>query len=575
VADRKQDVASALKELAELTVLDEASSQSFRARAYENAMHEIRGLGGDIEAMTVAELCALPGIGKGTAQKIREYLDTGKIAKLEALRDKFPPDYVELSRIPGIGPKTMSRLRAELHIESVADLRAALDSHAIRELKGFGARKEEAIGKAIERLGFRGHERRTAIADAFPIARRLVAALEEMEEVDQACYCGSLRRLRETIGDLDLLCASTRPARVMEKFVALGDVGEVVARGETKTTILTRAGLQVDLRVVAPDQFGAAVLYFTGSKAHNIKVRQLAIKRGWTLNEYGLADAESGDVVASATEEEIYRALALEWIPPSMREDAGEIEAAAAGTLPRLEEKDLRGDLHVHSTWSGDGRSPLEEVVARAAARGYQYLAITDHGEDLAMNGVSRERLRAQRDEIERLREKHPTLTILHGCELNIGERGGLDYDQDFRAWLDFCVAAVHSHFDLPQARQTERLIEAMRDPTVQVIGHLTGRKIGRRPGIEIDVEAVLDAAEETGTAVEINSSLSRLDASADVLRQARGRDVVFVVSTDAHHVSEFERTRWGTQQAMRGWVDPARVANTWPRKRFLDWAKR
>jgi DNA polymerase (family X) len=420
-----------------------------------------------------------------------------------------------------------------------------------------------------------GKERRTPIADAMPVARRLVAALEGMPEVVAVRYCGSLRRFRETIGDIDIVVAATSAAPVMERFASMPVVEQVLARGDKKTSILTRTGLQVDLRVVAPEQFGAATLYFTGSKAHNIKLRQRAMDRGWILNEYALSSSDTGDIVASRTEEEIYAALGLPWIPEPMREDTGEIELALAGGLPtQLTPEGLHGDLHVHTSLSGDGRSPVEDIVARAHQRGYEYLAITDHGEDLAINGVSRAELLRQRDTLARLQDRYPDLRLLHGCELNIGPDGGLDYDQDFRMQFDWCVAAVHSHFDLDQARQTERIIKAMENPAVNVIGHLTGRYIGQRPGIELDIDAVLEAAVATGTAIEINSALKRLDASADVLRRARELGVILVISTDAHHVSELERMQWGALQATRGWVDRSKVANTWSLEEFLSWAR-
>jgi DNA polymerase (family 10) len=576
MAGERDEILAHLRELAELTVLDEQNPQSFRARAYENAINALGACGDEIARMSKAELKAIDGVGAGMADKIREFLDTGKIAKLEELRKKYPPEYVELSKIPGLGPKRMARLHAELGVASVADLRKAIDSQRLRELSGFGVKMEGTLRKAIERLGMTGKERRTPISEAMPMARRVVAALADVPGVERVECCGSLRRFRETIGDIDIVVAATDSAPVMAAFVALPLVSEVLARGDTKTSVLTQAGLQIDLRVVAPAEHGAAILYFTGSKSHNIKLRQRALARGLTLNEYGLSNVESGATVAAATEEEIYAALDLAWIPPPMREDTGEIERSAEGTLPVAPAVDeIRGDLHVHTVLSGDGRSPLEDIVALAAARGYQYLAITDHGEDLVMNGVSRQDLVRQRDDLVRLGERHPKLQLLHGCELNIGPKGGLDYDPDFRMELDWCVAAVHSHFDLGQADQTRRIIKAMEDPAVNVIGHLTGRYIGRRPGIEVDIDAVLQAAVETGTAIEINSALDRLDVAADVLRRAHELGVLFLIDTDSHHVSEFERMQWGCLQAARGWLPKERVLNTWPKQKFLSWARK
>lgn len=571
----KDEVVGILRELAELSTLAEGSPQAFRVRAYENAMHAIKGVTGDLAAMSEKDLQKLDGIGKSTAKKIREYFETGTIAKLDALREEFPPALVQLSRIPGLGPKTLLRLRAELNVQSVEDLRAAIADNKLRDLPGMGKKTEDKLAKAIERLGLTGKDQRTPILDAMPIARQLVDALGALPQVERVQYCGSLRRLRETIGDIDILVAGTEPGPIMEAFVKLPAVHEILVRGDKKTSVLTRTGLQVDLRVVEPAQFGAAILYFTGSKAHNIKVRQLAMERGWTLNEYGLSDVDSGEVIASQTEEEIYRALDLEMIPPTMREDDGEVEAAANRELPKVPaETDLIGDLHVHTSLSGDGRSPIEAILATAAERGYRYIAITDHGEDLAINGVSRDQLRAQRDVIAELGDEHPQMQILRGCELNIGPDGGLDYDLDFRLQeLDWCVAAVHSHFDLDQATQTKRVIAAMQDPSVGVIGHLTGRYIGRRPGIELDMDAVLEAAVDTGTAIELNSALKRLDAAAPVLRRGMELGVTFVISTDAHHIDELTRMRWGVQQAARGWLDRERIANTWPPERFIEWS--
>ena len=570
---QNDELAELFRELVQLTTLDEGTPQSFRARAYENAMHRIEEHRGDLSRLSVAELKKLDGFGAATAKKIREFYDTGAIAKLDALREKFPPEIVELSRIPGIGPKTLTLMRDALSIESVADLKRAIDAEQLRSLPGMGAKSEEKIKRAIDRLGLSGKHRRTPIAEAMPIARRLVAALEGLPEVERAQYCGSLRRFNETIGDIDIVVASQQSAAVMRAFVEMPSVGEVLGSGETKTSILTRKGLQVDLRVVPPETYGAACQYFTGSKTHNVKLRQMALKRGWTLNEYGLSDVESGAVIAAETEEEIYEALGLQFVAPCLRENTGEIEAAAARSLLRaVSVDDLRGDLHVHTSLSGDGRSPIEEVVAAAAARGYEYLAITDHAEDLAINGVSREQLEEQRLQLEALQAQLPDLQLLQGCELNIGPEGGLDYDEAFRMSLDWCVAAVHSHFDLDRRQQTRRILVAMEDPSVDVIGHLSGRMIGRRPGIELDVGEVLAKAVETNTAIEINSALPRLDASVEVLRQARELGVTLVVSTDAHHVDELDRTRWGVQQATRGLVEPQRIANTWPRDEFSKW---
>jgi len=574
VSNRRREIMEALRELAELTALDEGSSQTFRVRAYENAMRAVESLDTDVDTLTPAQLMKVKGIGKSTAQKISEYLQSGRIDKLEKLRAKYPPGVVALSQVPGLGPKHVKKLREELGVQNIEDLRGALDAQAIRHLEGFGEKSEEKLKRALVRLGLETGEKRTAIARAMPIAERLVREIEQMPEVVSAAYCGSLRRMSETIGDLDIVVAASAAAPVFDRLVAMPLVTEVLVRGDTKLSVLTQKGLQVDVRVVAPEQLGAAMLYFTGSKAHNIKLRQLAMQRGWILNEYALEDTATKRPVASLTEEAIYAALDLPWIPAPLREDTGEIERALEGALiDPIELDEMRGDLHVHTTLSGDGRSALEQVLSHASARGYTYLAITDHAENLAINGVPRSALLEQRAELERVQENYPDMRLLHGCELNIGPEGDLDYDQDFRLGFDWCVAAVHSHFDLPRAQQTKRVIKAMQDPAVNVIGHLSGRMIGKRPGIDLDIEEVLAAALETNTAIELNSALPRLDAALDVLRRARELGVTLVISTDAHHVDELDRMRWGVRWALRAWVDKRRVANLWPRERFVSWA--
>lgn len=567
-------IATQLAELAMLMKLEEGSAQSFRVRAYEKAVDALRAMMRPAAGLSVSQLQEVEGIGRSTALKIREYVDTGRIERLEALRQEYPPALVELTRIPGMGPKTVLLVRDELGVESVEQLREALDAQQLRTLPGMGAKSEEKIARAVERLGLGKGERRTPIIEALPIARQLVATLGELPQVRHIDYCGSLRRFAETIGDIDILVASNEPGPVMDAFVGLPMVADVLGHGETKSAIVTTGGLQVDLRVVTPAQYGAALMYFTGSKAHNIELRQRALAAGWTLNEYELADSESGDVIASRTENAIYRAFGLAFVSPEMREGLGEIEAAARGDLPRLVAvDDLRGDLHVHSTWSGDGRSPLEAMIAAVAALGLEYVAITEHGENLAINGLSRAEVLEERSVLEDLRVEYPDLSILHGAELNIGADGSLDYDTDFLLGFDFCVASVHSHFDLSVAKQTERLLRAISHPAVNVVGHLTGRRIGRRPGIELDIAQVLDALAATGTGLEINSHLDRLDAPADVLRRGmESPEVVYVISTDAHHVTELENRRWGVHASRRGWVDKRRVANTWPRQRFLNW---
>jgi DNA polymerase (family 10) len=572
MADSKQDVLDMLRELAELTMLEEGDPQSFRVRAYESAAHAISAQATDLGKLTAKDLQKIEGIGKSTADKIRELLETGKVAKLEALRAKHPPGVVALLRIQGLGPKALARLRVELGVQSLEDLRRVLAEHKLRALKGFGEKSEEKLARSLARLDEQGATTRTPLSVALPLANRIVARMLEVDGVTHASACGSVRRFAETIGDVDVVVVARAAEPVMEALVSMSSVDRVLGRGEAKTSVVTRRGTQVDLRVVAPHQLGAALLYFTGSKGHNIKLRTRALARGWTLNEYALSEIDGGKVIASETEEEIYKALGLAFIPPMLREDAGEIEAAETGTLPRPI-GDVIGDFHLHTTVSGDGRSTLEEVVAAAKARGYRVLAVTDHAEG-TLSGVGREAMLEQRAKIRAMQAQlGDSLRLLHGVELNIGPAGELDYDLEFRQSFDWCLASVHDHFDLDRAAQTRRVVTAMQDPAVRMIGHLSARMIGARPPIELEPEAVLAAAEATGTALEVNGALPRLDLSVEWLRHARQHDVTLVLTSDAHHADELARVRFATLNAERAWIDRDRIANAWPADRLAAWA--
>jgi len=574
VSDTKQDVLDMLRELAELTMLEEGDPQSFRVRAYESASQAIAAQATDLGRLTDKELQRIQGIGKSTAAKIRELIETGHVEKLEGLRKKHPASVVALLKLPGLGPKTVKKLRAQLGVQSLEDLRAAIANQKVRGLAGLGPKAEEKLAQTIGRLEKQGAIGRTPISVALPLAERIVARLQEVEGVTHAAYCGSLRRFSETVGDIDVIVASTAPTAVMDALVSMNVVDRVLGRGETKTSVVTRRGTQVDVRVVEHAALGAARLYFTGSKGHNIKLRQRALAREWTLNEYALSEVEGGRIVARETEEQIYEALGLPWIAPVLREDCGEIEAAEAGTLPKAIEA-IAGDFHVHTNVSGDGRSPLEEVVSAARARGYRVLAITDHAEG-TLSGVGREALLEQRARIRALqKELGKSLALLHGIELNIGPAGELDYDPEFRAAFDWCLASVHDHFELDRAAQTQRIVTAMQDPSVRMIGHLSARMIGARPGIDLDLDAIVAAAEKTGTALEINGGLPRLDMSVEALRRARDSGVTFVVTSDAHEARELERVHYAARNAERAWVPADRVANAWPGERLLSWVKK
>ena len=571
-ADTKQDVLDMLRELTELTLLDEADPQSFRVRAYENATQAIAAQANDLGRLALADLKKIHGIGNSTAQKIRELFETGKVEKLEALRKLYPPGLLALLRLQGVGPKAVRRLQTELGVQSLDDLRRALAEQRVRALKGFGAKWEDKVRDAIERLEREGVLNRTPISIALPLAQRVAGELGRVPGVSFVTHCGSLRRFSETVGDIDLVVIAQDAAPVMDALVAFGAVDRVLARGTTKTSVVTRRGIQIDVRVVAAHQLGAALLYFTGSKSHNVKLRQRALARGYTLNEYALSALEGGAIIASESEEEIYRALGLPFIPPVLREDWGEIEAAENGSLP-LAVGPLRGDFHVHTDLSGDGRSTLPEMIDAARARGYAVLALTEHAEG-TLSGVGRDALLARRAEIAALQQQlGDSIRLLHGVELNIGPAGELDYDAEFRRTFDFCLASIHSHFELDRAAQTRRVVTAMQDPSVRMIGHLTARIIGRRPPVDLDLAAVLQAARATDTALELNGALPRLDPPIDVLRSEHAREVTFVLTSDAHQVKELALADHAATYAHRAHLPPDRIANSWDASRLLAWA--
>jgi DNA polymerase (family X) len=574
MAGSNAEVARVLAELAALTELDEGGPQAFRVRAYQNAQRAVEQLGSEVATMSAVELAAVKGIGPSIAARIREFVDTGAVARLEELRERHPRGQRELLRIPGLGARTIDLLRTALGVSDVAGLRAALEDGRVAALPGMGERTATNLLRAIDQLGLGSKSVPVPLYVAMPVAERIVAVLGAVPGVVEVAYAGSLRRARETVGDLDILVAAEGDGgAITAAFLALPEVASVSGSGPTRSSMVTHDGLQVDLRIVPRQSFGAALLYFTGSKAHNIRLRQRALRRGWTLNEYTLA----GDGASAVeTEASLYAALGLAWIAPEMREDLGEIEAAEARALPTLVEiDDIRGDLHVHTDLSGDGRASLAAMVAAGVDRGLRYLAITDHAEDLTINGADRTAMLAQRREVRELEQQRGDVTLLHGAELNVGIDGSLDYDPSFRADYDWLVASVHSHFGRPVEQQTARIVAAMRDPAVTAIGHLSGRMIGRRPGIELDLEQVLDAAVETGTALEINASPHRLDAAPEVIREGARRGVTFVISTDAHAPAEFERLRFGIGNARRGGLDVGLVANAWPADRFTAWVER
>ncbi len=559
VAWLNEEVAGLLREYAELTQI--TGGDVFRARNYEKAARSVRGYGEDISRLDPKGLRAIPGVGGSIAAKIAEYLATGRIAALDELRAKIPAGVLELTRVPGLGPKRALQLNHDLGIQSVDELAAAVKAGRLEGLAGFGARSEERIADGIE--VYRQGRERVLLDVALHTATTMVAALSAVPGCQRCSYAGSLRRWRETIGDVDILAAADDSAPLMAAFSA-GQ--QVIASGPTKTSIRTADGLQVDLRVVQLDAWGAALQYFTGSQAHNVAVRQIAVRKKLKLSEYGLFDVGTGELIVSRTEEEVYGRLGLAWIPPAMREDHGEVEVAARGELPRLvRENDLRGDLHTHTNLT-DGVASLEDMVAAAGRKDYEYYAITDHAPNLFFQRMTDEKMLAQREQVRAL---DAPLELLHGTELNIAPDGSVDWDEDFLAGFDLCVASVHSNFDQPRAEMTRRFVTACENPRVNIIGHPLTRRIGRRPPVDVDFGELFRACARTGTALEINASPQRLDLPSDHIRAARDAGVVFAIDSDAHSVADQGNLPYGVGTAQRGWLTPDDVINTWPLDRL------
>ena len=558
-----EEIAGLLREYAELTQI--TGGDVFRARNYEKAARSVRGWGDDIGQLDVTALRAIPGVGASIAAKIAEYRESGSIRALDELRAKIPPGVLELTRVPGLGPKRALQLNRDLGVRSVDDLAAAIKAGRLDGLAGFGAKSEERIAAGIE--VYRQGRERVLLDVALHTATEMVDALTPLSQ--RCAYAGSLRRWRETIGDIDILAAADDSAPLMAAFSA---GHEVVASGPTKTTVRTASGLTADLRVVPLDAWGAALQYFTGSVAHNVAVRQIAVRAKLKLSEYGLFDAETNELIVSRTEEEVYERLGLAWVPPAMREDHGEIELAAQGRIPRLVRvDDLRGDLHTHTDLT-DGVASLETMADAARRRGYEYYAVTDHAPDLIMQRMTDEKMLAQREQVRAL---EAGLVLLHGTELNIGPDGSVDWDADFLAGFDICVASVHSHFEQSRAEMTRRFVAACENPHVNVIGHPTTRRMGKRPPVEVDFGELFRACARTGTALEINASPQRLDLPSDHIRAARDAGVRFAIDSDAHSVSDLGNMPYGAGTAQRGWLTPDDVINTWPLDRLRTFLRK
>ncbi|MBI4320267.1 MAG: DNA polymerase/3'-5' exonuclease PolX [Chloroflexi bacterium] len=558
---RNKEIAELLESIANL--LELKGESIFRIRAYREAARRIESLPEDIaKVQEEGRLESIPGVGESIAAKIDEYLRAGHLRYLEELQGQVAPGLAELLQVPGIGPRRALTIFSNLGVSSIADLKRAAREHRLCKLPGVQEKSEQKILREIERLQQRS--RRLLLGVALPAAEEVIRLLKTNSAVERIDPAGSIRRLKETIGDIDILVASNRPREVMDAFISLPIVKEVLAKGTTKSSILTKGNLQMDLRVIKPEEYGSALQYFTGSKEHNIALRELAIRKRLKLSEYGLFDERTGKRVAGETEEEVYRVLGLLWIPPELRESRGEIEAAMRGQLPKLLElRDIKGDLHTHTDWS-DGVRTAEEMVRAAVRRGYQYIAITDHSSGLGVaHGLSPERILEQRRLIDRLNVEYAPFRVMHGIEVNIRGDGTLDYGDDILREFDIVTASIHGGFEQPIEKMTERIVKAIRHRYVDVLNHPRGRLIGKRAGYAVDLEAVLKAAAQAGTAVEINSQPDRMDLDDVWARRAKELGVRLVIDTDAHDTSHFEFMRYGVAVARRAGLEKGDVLNT------------
>jgi DNA polymerase (family 10) len=556
-----QEIAEFFKRIGDM--LDILGENRFKVLAYRRAAENILNLGQDIHTYWQAgTLQEIPGIGQAIAEKIDELLSTGHLEFYERLQDQVPTGVVSLLEIPDVGPKTAKLLWEELGLQSVGEVETAARNGELRGLPGLGAKSEAKILAGIEALYQRSD--RIPLGIAWPVALDLLEDLQaSCPDVLDATVAGSLRRMRSTIGDIDLLASSRAPDSVMRAFVELPTVANVVLSGETKTTVRLHNGLQADLRVLEPDHWGAALQYFTGSQSHNVRVREIAQKQNLSLSEYGFK-REDGTLMPCPEEADVYETLGMSWIPPELREDRGEIQAALADQLPKLVAwDDILGDLHAHTDWS-DGVGTLEEMAEAARQHGYRYLLISDHTQSLGVaSGLTPERLHAQRAEIDALNEKWQDFTLLQGCELEIKADGSLDFSDEELAELDFVVASVHTSLRQERAQITERVMNALRNPYVDVIGHPSGRILGQRQESAVDLDAVIEVAAATGTALEVNSIPNRLDLDDVHVREALKRGVRLAINSDAHHPGGLDSLYYGLATARRGWATSSDVLNT------------
>ena len=564
-----QDFAKIFFEVAEL--LELAEENTFRIRAYQKAAQNIENLSDNIGSLYkqggIKALEDVPGIGKGIAEHIEEIVKTGKLKTRDDLLRKFPKSVLELVNVPGIGPKTAILLHKKLRIDSIKKLEEAAKTGKLAKLPGIREKKIKNILAGIELK--KRNVGRFSIGVALPYAEAIVNMLNKLKEVERIVPCGSLRRAKETIGDIDILVTSKKPEKIMDSFVHLPQVDKVIAKGGTKTSVLLKNGMQADVRVVDPSSFGAAVYYFTGSKAHNIQIREMAVKKGLKINEYGIF--RGSKKLGGKDENDIFRVMGLTYIPPEIREAQGEIEAAKAGKLPKLIElKDIKGDLHMH-TKATDGANTIEEMAAAAKKLGYDYIAITDHTKSTRVaGGLTEKEALAHLKKIDAANKKLSGIKIIRGMEVDILPDGKLDYPDSVLKEIDIVFASVHSNFKMRRPEMTKRIVKAMQNKYVRVLSHPTGRLIGQRDAYEVDLDEVLKIAKDTGTFVELNAHPIRLDLDDIHCRKAKELGIPIVITTDSHSASQLELMRYGILTARRGWLEAKDVLNTLPYDKLM-----
>jgi DNA polymerase (family 10) len=557
---KNREIAGMFSEIADILEIKEGNV--FKIRAYRKAALNLDSLTRDLAELSHKELLEIPGVGADLAAKIEEYLQTGTMAMHDELKKEIPAGVFTLLAVPDLGPKTAKTIYDALQVTSLEELEQAAKEHRLIGIRGIQQKTEENILKGIAAVK-RGRERQP-LGHMLPAAMDLVEALKQQAPLERIEIAGSIRRRMDCVKDIDIVATSPDPAAVMEAFVNLPQVHAISMRGPTRASVTIREGVQVDLRVVEPESFGAALAYLTGGKAHNVRLREMAVKRGMKINEYGIFRDEDNQRLGGENEEDVYRLLGLPFVPPELREDRGEIEAAIAGKLPNLITLgDIKGDLHVHSKWS-DGAHSIAAIADAARQRGLSYLAITDHSQGLAVaRGLTVERLMEQAQEVKAYNLEHKGFRVLHGTEMDIQGDGSLDFPDEVLQKLDIVIASIHSGFNHPREKMTARIVGAMRNPWVSIIAHPTGRLIGEREEYEVDMEEVLHVARETGTALEINSYPMRLDLSDKYVRRAKELGVAIVINTDTHASLQFETLSYGISVAQRGWLEKSDVLNT------------